>query len=316
MRPRLMVVAVSTAVALSMSPVLAHAAPAPVTGVGLNGPVNKSVAVDAQFDAGVSYTVGLQALRQLRGEMWDLNPHFGLHAQPFSTRLRDAAAIYHLNTKEEYVNAFTINHTLTRIAVQRAVEETGSMDFTQTRKENHERPDGTNYWDSKVNPAHPDEEQSVAEALDAGNNLRDSILNRWGHDQLSGLNKVGGLSKYESVYLHLLLDPRHRYFGFAQVHVAGSKHGTYTVAEAGGVSRKSTKMPAGEKRVWLYRPAAPGEKPTGLRIGVPGPLRDLNGPSSAGVSSGGAGPILGIIFGVLGVLGIIAGIARQLGRLG
>lgn len=316
MRPRLIVSAVFTTVAVSLSPVVAHAAPAPVTGVGLNGPENKSVAVDAQFNPDDAYTVGLQALRQLRGEMWDLNPRFTLHLNSKPTHLQDIAAEYRLNNKQEYVNGFSIDHTLTRIAIQRAVEETGSKDYTQTRKANHIRPDGTDFWKAMVNPTFEDEAQTVEEALDAGSNLRDSILNRWGRSQLDGLNKVGGHSKYESVYLHLLLNPQYRYYGFAQVSIPGSKHGTYTVAEANTVPHKGTKMPTGEQRVWLYRPAAPGEKPTGLRKGVPGPLRDLNGPSSAGESSGGAGPILGIIFGVLGVLGIIAGIARQLGLLG
>lgn len=303
MRPRLMVAAVSAAVALSMSPVVAHAAPAPLTGVELNGSVDQSVAVDAQFDAGDAYTVGLQALRQLRGEMWDLNPYFSTDGINTSTRLRDVAAKNDLDTKEAYVNAFSIDHSLTRISVQRAAEQMDGL--------SHDRPDGTECWSATV-----DGDQSWSESLAGGTNLKNSILKSWGHGELRALNAAKGVHNGANGHLHMMLNPKNNYYGFGQVHIKGSKWGTYTASQASKTPGASPQMPAGEQRVWLYRPAAQNENPTGLKDGVPGPLRDTTTPGGGlDGSSGELNSIIGIIFGVLSLLGVIAGIARQLGLI-
>lgn len=303
MRPRLMVAAVSAAVALSMSPVVAHAAPAPLTGVELNSPVENSVAVDAQFDAGDAYTVGLQALRQLRGEMWDLNPYFSTDGMDTSTRLRDIAAKYDLDSKEAYANAFTIDHSLTRISVQRAAEQPGGL--------SHIRPDGTSPWTATVNG-----DQSWSESLAGGTDLKGSILKSWGHGELRALNAAKGVSNSDNGHLHMMIDPKFKYYGFGQVYLRGSKYGNYSASQASEKPGTSTQMPAGEQRVWLYRSAAPNEKPTGLKEGVPGPLQDTTAPGGGlGGSSGELNSIIGIIFGVLSLLGVIAGIARQLGLI-
>ena len=72
--------------------------------------------------------------------------------------------------------------------------------------------------------------------------------------------------------------------------------------------------------MWLYRPAGPGENPTGIKQGTPGPVKKA--PSdSAGISTGLGGSsedinnIIGIVFGILSLLGVVASIAKQLGLI-
>lgn len=306
MRHRLLTAAVATSLALSLSPAVASAEPAPLTGVELNTTAANSVAVDATFDYGAAREDGLPALKKLRGEMWDINPYFNYSSQAGSTHLQDIARQYGLNTKEEYVNAVAIDNALTRIAVQRAVEASTKFD--------HKRPDGTSADTATFNGR-----SHFSENLGAGTALSEAVYRLWGYGELDGLNNKGG-SFYGGGHLHMLLDPRYRYFGFGEVTVPGTEYGTYTVAKASPDAFGGSALESGKQREWLYRPAGPGENPTGVKQGTPGPVKKVPGDSAGistglGGSSGDINSIIGIVFGILSLLGVVASIARQLGLI-
>jgi len=302
MRHRLLTAAVAASLALSLSPVVASADPAPLTGVELNTTAANSVAVDATFDYGAAREDGLPALQQLRGEMWDINPYFNLTGTAGTTHLRDIAALYGLDTKEKYVNAVSIDEGLTRIAIQRAAETGTVID--------HSRPDGTSADTATFNG-----QSHFSENIGAGTDLREAVHRLWGHGELKGLNNAGG-SFYGGGHLHMLLDPRYHYFGFGEVTIPGTEYGTYTVAKASPDAFGGTVLETGIQRAWLYRPAKPGENPTGIKQGTPGPVKqvpgDAPGPAS---SSEDLNNIIGIVFGILSLLGVVASIARQLGLI-
>lgn len=326
MRHRLLTAAVATSLALSLSPAVASAEPAPLTGVELNTTTANSVAVDATFDYAAAQNAGLPALKKLRGEMWDRNPYFNLDGKAGTTHLRDIATQYGLNTKEEYVNAVSVDNALTRIAVQRAVEASTKFD--------HKRPDGTSADTATFNGR-----SHFSENLGAGTALREAVYRLWGYGELNGLNNAGG-SFYGGGHLHMLLDPRYHYFGFGEVTVPGTEYGTYTVAKASPDAFGGTALETGMQRAWLYRAPNPGEQPTGLKSGKPAPQAPVNpqpkpnqpsnpsNPSagnntdqsnglneSGGGSSADLNKIIGIVFGILSLLGAIAGIAKQLGLI-
>lgn len=303
MRHRLLTAAVATSLALSLSPAVASADPAPLTGVELNTTAANSVAVDATFDYSAAQKVGLPALKKLRGEMWDINPHFNLDGKAGATHLRDIATQYGMDTKEKYVNAVSIDEGLTRIAVQRAAEASTKFE--------HDRPDGTSADTATFNG-----QSHFSENIGAGTDLQEAVHRLWGHGELKGLNNAGG-SFYGGGHLHMLLDPRYRYFGFGEVTVPRTEYGTYTVAKASPDAFGGTALETGMQRAWLYRPAKPGETPTGVKQGTPGPVKKVPGDSAGfdGGSSADLNQIIGIVFGILSLLGAIAGIAKQLGLI-
>lgn len=326
MRHRLLTAAVATSLALSLSPAVAGAEPAPLTGVELNTTTANSVAVYTTFDYGAAQNAGLPALKKLRGEMWDHNPYFNLDGKAGTTHLRDIATQYGLGTKEKYVNAVSIDEGLTRIAVQRAAEASTKFD--------HKRPDGTSADTATFNGR-----SHFSENLGAGTALSGAVYSLWGYGELDGLNNKGG-SFYGGGHLHMLLDPRYRYFGFGEVTVPGSEYGTYTVAKASPVAFGGSALKSGKQREWLYRAPNPGEQPTGLKSGKPAPQApanpkpkpnqpsnpsnptvDNNTDQSNGLNESGGGSsadlnkIIGIVFGILSLLGAIAGIAKQLGLI-
>lgn len=307
MRHRLLTAAVAASLALSLSPAVADAAPSPLTGVELNTTVANSVAVDATFDYGAARETGLPALRKLRGQMWDRNPYFNDSSQPGSTRLQDVARQHGLETKEAYVNAVAIDDGLTRIAIQRAGEQYGEL--------NHQRPDGSLLWGAKV-----DGQQTWAESLGGGATLEHSIMQGWGHGELAKLNSNRGAYAPGNGHLHMMINPKNKYYGFGEVFLPGTKWGTYTAAATSETPGNSAPMATGMQRVWLYRPAKPGENPTGVKQGTPGPVKKVPG-DSAGISTGLGGSsedinnIIGIVFGILSLLGVVASIARQLGLI-
>ena len=321
---RILAATVATSLALSLSPAIAGAEPAPLTGVELNTTAANSVAVDATFDFDAARSTGLPALKQLRGEMWDINPYFNDSHTAGTTRLREVARQHGLNTKEAYVNAVSIDNGLTRIAVQRAAEQGAHW--------GHTRPDGSELWSAKVNG-----QQTWAESLAAGTSLERSILDSWGHGELAALNNNRGAYASGAGHLHMMITPKNKYYGFSEVFIPGTKFGTYTAAsvsdENGKSSVESKPMDAGKQRTWLYRPAAPGENPTGIKQGAPGSAnqnnpapsnqnnpgpvdeKPNNGSDLSAVGNVDINSIIGIVFGVLSLLGVIAGIAKQLGLI-
>lgn len=304
MRSRLLTAAVAATLSLSLAPAIANAEPAPLTGVELNTTAANSVAVDATFDYGAARSEGLPALKKLRGEMWDINPYFNDSEQPGSTHLQDIARQRGLQTKEQYVNAVAIDDALTRIAVQRAGE--------QGARWGHKRPDGTDAWTATANGT-----KFYAESLAAGTSLGRSIAQSWGHGELAALQDGRGSYNSGSGHLHMMLNPKNKYYGFGAVFLPGTEHGTYTAASASETPGNSAPIASGMQRAWLYRPAKPGENPTGTKQGIPGPVKQVPGDAAGlgGGSSSELNTIIGIIFGVLSLLGVIAGIAKQLGLI-
>lgn len=307
MRKRLLAATVATSLALSfapaLSPAVAGAAPAPLTGVELNTTAANSVAVDTTFDFDAARSTGLPALMQLRGEMWDINPYFNDSDAAGTTRLREAAAARGLTTKEAYVNAVSIDNGLTRIAVQRAAEQGAHW--------GHTRPDGSELWSAKVNG-----QQTWAESLAAGTSLKRSILDSWGHGELTALNNSRGAYTSGTGHLHMMINPKNRYYGFGAVYIPHTNNGTYTAATTSETRGSSTPMEAGMQRAWLYRPAAPGENPTGIKQGTPGPVKQVPGDAAGPAgSSDDLNSIIGIVIGILGLIGAVAAIAQQLGLI-
>lgn len=323
MRSRLLAASVTASLALTLAPAVANAEPAPLTGVELNKNVSQSVAVDATFDYAAARNIGLPALKQLRGEMWDRNPLFNNSNTRATTRLQDVARQNGLDTKQKYVDAVAIDDGLTRIAIQRAAEQGALW--------GHTRPDGTDAFTAKVNGR-----QSWGESLGAGTKLRESILQSWGRGELEKLNANGGAFSGGGGHLHMMINPVNRYYGFGEVAIPGTEYGTYTAASTSTTSGTSTPMQSGRQRVWLYRAPKAGEAPTGIKQGTPGSASQStpsqNTPSQntpgrvdqnpgAGTGTGTVtnvdiNAVIGIIFGVLSLLGIIAGIAKQFGLLG
>lgn len=329
MRSRLLTAAVAASLALTLAPAAANAEPAPLTGVELNKSVSQSVAVDATFDYNAAVNIGLPALKQLRGEMWDINPYFNNNKTAGTTRLQDVARQHGLTTKSAYVNAVSIDAGLTRISIQRAAEQVGGL--------SHDRPDGTSPWTAKIGP-----HQSWGESLGGGLDLRSSILEGWGRGELDALNKARGGWNVSNGHLHMMINPKNLYYGFGEVKINGSL--TYTAAHTSDRSTGLTPMAGGTQRVWLYRAPKWGEAPTGLKSGHPGqasqpkpqpkpqpqpqpqpqpkpkpqPPSNQN-PAPAAPGEGGSNldinTIIGIIFGILGLLGAVAGIAKQLGLI-
>lgn len=298
MRNRLLTAALATSVALSLSPAVANAAPAPVTGVEINTTVDRSVAIDAQFDPNAAVAVGLPALKKLRGEMWDINPPFKPLFSNRNTTLQDIARENGLYTKEQYVNAVRIDNGLTRAAIQRAAEQDASLTLDM-----HARPDNSGAGSATYNG-----QSTGGENLATRTTLRTSILDQWGHNEIKGLRATSGAwsgdKRTMNGHLHMLINPANRYFGFGEVSVPGKVSSPYTAARASETAVGGPDMTGGEQRVWLYRHTKAGERPTGLKEGNPGSVSKLNNPEFREGSSK-AWNILSITLTVVSVLAAI-----------
>lgn len=295
-----MAATVAAAATLTLAPA-ALAEPAPVTGVELGTPVQKSVAVNARFDFTEAYTVGLPQLKKLRGEMWDQNVPFN------KTTLRAAAAAHGLTTKEAYVNAVQIDPDLTRIAVQRAAEQ-------PVNGVGHYRvAEGVNDW----NTATIDGRRSLGENAAAGVDMAHAIYNSWGYGELAALKELKGewgstAGGNSDGHLHTLLNPENRYYGFGYVNVyPGGAYRDFVVAEVSHEALGGAALPEGTQNVNLYRPAKPGETPTGIQEYKERPRRDQQGANSG--SSADVKSIIGIITAVISLLTVAYSFAHQMG---
>lgn len=315
MRTRVFAASVAAATALTLAPAaipanpaalpFAAAEPAPITGVELNVDKQHAVAVDATFDPSAAADVGLPALKKLRAQMWDANPYYNHTQYAGTTRLQDIASAYGLTTKDAYVNAVAIDGALTRISIQRAAEQQATSGLT------HTRPDGTRSFTATV-----DAKGGFAESLSAGRDLEAAILQGWGHGELRALNAARGGWNEDNGHLHMMLNPKYRYYGFGEVTIPGTKYGIYAAAHASD-DAVGADYTGEAQRVWLYRAPKPGEAATGIKEGVPGPLRadatlrELS--SGDGSSAADAQRIIGIFTALITLFGVIASVAQQLG---
>ncbi|MDY6050712.1 MAG: hypothetical protein SPI77_09245 [Corynebacterium sp.] len=262
MRKRLMsAVGIATALTFSVMPGVALAVPAPVTDVELNVPTSDFVAVDASFNPSDSARLGMPALRQLRAEMWEINPP--IDGQP----LRQLAAKSGLTSKEAYVNAVKGNGNLTIIGIQRAVE--ASYLFA------HQRPFTAN---CEIASCLPEETALVANtgvsswgqnlAANSRGDLTSAILEQWGHGELQALKDANGYFNTGNGHLRWLLFPDVREIGFGAVFVDGI--GYFTSAHGpifGGntLPYRADSFPNRAYTTRLYRSADGSESPTGVR---------------------------------------------------
>ena len=194
----------------------------------------------------------------------------------------------------------------------RLAEQLGAMRAAEQGAHwGHTRPDGSELWSAKVNG-----QQTWAESLAAGASLERSILDSWGHGELAALNNNRGAYASGAGHLHMMINPKNRYYGFGAVYIPRTENGTYTAATTSETRGNSTPMEAGMQRAWLYRPAAPGENPTGIKQGTPGPVKQVPGDAAGPAgSSEDLNTIIGIVIGILGLIGAVAAIAQQLGLI-
>lgn len=291
----------ATATALTVVPLqTANAEPAPVTGVELGTTLAGSVAVNSRFDFTDAYTIGLPELKKLRGEMWDINPPFD------GVPLRQAAAAAGLTTRDAYVNAVAIDANLTRIAVQRAAEQ----------------PLGGLTHDRAVR-ATIDGRTASGEVLSGGRDMKGAISKGWGHGELAALRATNGHWSDKNGHLHILLNPKNRYYGFGHVNVyAGGKFYDYSAGVSSRSALGGTAVPKGKQSLNLYRPAAAGERPTGLvdykeppaRPGTPSWGTDGGTVGDGQSSASDVQTIIGIIAAVVSLLSVLAGLAQQFMR--
>ena len=300
----------ATATALTLVPQqAANAEPAPVTGVELGTSIANSVAVNARFDFNDAYSIGLPELKKLRGEMWDKNVPFD------GVSIRQAAADAGLRTKNDYVNAVSIDPNLTRIAVQRAAEQRAVPDIYQQLS--HDRVVSGDLWGATI-----DGKQTWGENLSTGD-LASAISDGWGHGELSVLERRNGyrgsIGGQTNGHLHTLLNPANRYFGFGHVTVYnGGRYYEFSSAEVSRTPLGGAALQAGKQEVNLYRPARVGETPSGEQQFRAPAKPNLGDTGNAGTDTSGSSSdvrtILSIITAVITLISVLAGVAQQFMR--
>lgn len=305
MRKRLMAVIATLATAVTPM-AIANAAPEPTTGVETLVNPDQWVGVPVEFDYAAA-DEGFQAQRQLRAEMWDINPPF--KGKP----LRVAAAEAGMKTKDAYVNGFKLDYNLSKIAVQRSVE--------QVRGLMHARPTGTNCAWTDNNKCLANEGTATingqggwGNSLAAGRaTIRESVLDAWGHGELAALRTANGFFDGPSGHLHQAINPENKYQGFGLIRrLDGSGYKYYSATTFGwnATTGGTTPLKKGVQRVTIYRAAVKGERPTGTTTPtnpanpLPGNLGDVL-QSSDGSNSA---QIFGVIARLVSLVGLIAAI--------
>lgn len=314
---------VISTVAIAISPMaVANAAPAPVTGVETTVNEDQWVAVPAEFDYAAA-EAGFQAQKELRAEMWDINPPFN------GIPLRQAAANAGMNTKEQYVNGFKLDYKLSKIAVQRSAEQINGL--------SHKRPSGTDCawnggnssclesaWTATING-----QQAWGENIAAGNkDIKTAVKQSWGHGELAALRATNGNRGANNGHLHSALNPENKYHGFGLVkQLEDTSYRYYATALFSSTPLTGGDQPLqkGAQRLNLYRAAVKGETPTGIQdFKEPGPtlpgLPDLPSLPDLGDMSSLEG-ITGSLEGegseaVMGIIGLLAGVGILVALLG
>lgn len=209
-RPFIALLTVAGLTATTVAPAAAEVAYG--TGVEMGVGYDNAVGVPVTVNFGASRTEGIDALKRLRGEMWDINP-------PFDGRpLRDVAAAAGLGTRDAYVNAVVADGAMAAIAVQRAVEETANP-------WDHDRPGPSPdtfsaVWQKK---AVSSTENLATTSYDAG--LAEMILQMWGHGELDELRADNGGRALGAGHLHSQINPYNRGFGYGYVYSANADTG-------------------------------------------------------------------------------------------
>lgn len=246
---------------VTASPALAD--PDPTTGVELNVPTSQFKATRVTVDLSDSRNEGIPALKEYRARAWDINLPFD------GSSIRQQAAKHGLRTKEAYVNAVQSDGGLTRIAVQRAAEN------SYTGKIKHERPTSSecqigapaacaSIWSAKYKGQQGWHENLAKHSNNVG--IRSMIIDQWGKGEEAGLIAANGAYSGGG-HLHALINPAHRYYGFG--YVKGTD-GWYTGASTSSSSPiEADNLPSGTKTINLYRAATDGEKSTGIITDTP-----------------------------------------------
>lgn len=162
------------------------------------------VTIDRQLNQTAVREEALTAMRELREEMWDLNPWFD------GKKLQDAVKAAGFQGKADYAQALEWDNELEAYAVQRSVEVSYVWD--------HKRPDGSDALDTAPEKVH-------GENLSMGYpTVTAAIKQSWGYGELDALNATQGfLSKQGQKvngHLHNQLNPRFKSFGVG----ASEKH--------------------------------------------------------------------------------------------
>lgn len=316
--------ALATAATATLAPTaVAHAAQAPITYVETNHTQDQWVAVDSTFDWFAARDIGLDALKQIRGEAWD-------QSLPFDGEsIRTVAQRNGLTSRSAYVNAVSIDENLVRTAVQRAMEETTASGIDHVRPYNATcRPttkDCKEVWSAKANG-----QAFHAENLALDRDLRSAILEGWGRGEIADLKASNGFQTASNGHLRTLMNPQYRAYGFADVTAktnGGSRRAQSTAASFEVLTPHTGSLPGGTQHVWLYRAANGSEQPTGLKNGTPpvtqpdypgeNPTIPLPGGENSSISSEGdnsqISTILGVISGLVGLGVVIYNILIALG---
>ena len=238
---------------------VALAAPDPTTGVELNHPTSQFVATEVTVDFADSRTEGIKALKEYRSRAWDLNLPFD------GSPIRQQAAKVGLTSKSAYVNAVQSDGGLTRIAVQRAAENSYTGGITHTRPYNNSCELGSakecgNSFSAKYKGHQGWSENLAKNPKNEG--IGSMIVNQWGKGEESALKASNGFWNGDDGHLHQLINPNFRYYGFG--YVRGTDNAYTGASTASNSSIEADNLPAGRHTVTLYRAATPGEKPTGI----------------------------------------------------
>ncbi|MFP7664653.1 MAG: CAP domain-containing protein [Corynebacterium pyruviciproducens] len=238
---------------------VALAAPDPTTGVELNHPTSQFVATEVTVDFADSRTEGIKALKEYRSRAWDLNLPFD------GSPIRQQAAKVGLTSKSGYVNAVQSDGGLTRIAVQRAAENSYTGGITHTRPYNNSCELGSakecgNSFSAKYKGQQGWSENLAKQPANVG--IGSMIIEQWGKGEEDALKASNGHWNVRDGHLHQLINPKFRYYGFG--YVRGTDNAYTGASTASGSSIEADNLPAGRQTVTLYRAATPGERPTGI----------------------------------------------------
>lgn len=255
-RTRTLAATLAATTALVLAPA-ASADRAPGTGVELNQPADQVVAVEAKFDWGKDQREGMEALRELRGRVWDQNVPFRDDRYPGVTTIRDAAAAEGFHSREAYVNGVENDYGYSMVALQRSIEEQHfygiGMDHTRPYNSTCYGNCG-NAFTATILGRSPSAENihSVADISVA--------MRGWGVKELPALQLARGEWNTSNGHVHSLINPANRYVGFA---AAFTRTGESSVAilgtEFSGGACNKLDRPQIEV---LYRPANGRETPS------------------------------------------------------
>lgn len=154
----------------------------------------------------------MEALRELRGRVWDSNVPFRDDRYPGATTIREAAAAEGFHSRDAYVNGVENDYGYAMVALQRSVEEQHfygiGMDHTRPYNSTCYRNCGDAFT-ATINGRSPSAENihSVADISVA--------MRGWGVGELPALRLAQGRWNTSNGHVHSLINPANRYVGFA-----------------------------------------------------------------------------------------------------